>query len=183
MNVHSIQLSNPAVQPITRYTFMSPSIFRCQVALACSALILIAAIHSRAGIVYDSGGFESPRFSSGVNLAGQDPVPPPVSYGPWRKDSGSSTAVIQTDIPNGGLQSIKITRAGGGAGDTRWGITVPITPTESSNVVAVDLDLHVIINPGTNWGGPDLGPLFGIECYDASSGTPKLIGSLLLDAY
>ena len=35
----------------------------------------------------------------------------------------------------------------------------------------------------TNWGRPELGPLFGIECYDGSGATPKLIGSLLLDAY
>jgi autotransporter-associated beta strand protein len=154
------------------------------VVLAATCLALATPLNTgRAGVVYDSGGFESPRFNTGVNLAGQDPIVPPAGYGPWHQDTGTSTAVVQTDIPNGGLQSVKITRAPGASGDTRWGITVPITPTEASNVVAIDFDLHAIINPGTNWGGPDLGPLFGVECYDSSSGTPKLIGSLFLDAY
>lgn len=153
----------------------------CKVVVAVSILAWLNT--SRAAVVYDSGGFEPPKFINTQNLAGQDPVPPPVGYGPWRKDLGTSTAAVQTDIPNGGQQSIKVTRVAGASGDTRWGINVPITPTATSNVVAIDFDLHAIINPGINWGGPDLGPLFGVECYDSSGGTPRLIGSLFLDAY
>jgi len=148
-------------------------------------LVLLAGMAGlRAGTVYDSGGFEPPRFPASQTLAGQDAAPPPpLGYGPWHQDTGTSTAVAQTDSPGGGLQSIKVTRAANPTGDTRWGINVPITPTAASNVVVIDFDLNATVNPGTNWGGPDLGPFFGIECYDASLGSPKMIGSLLLDAY
>lgn len=152
--------------------------------VALMAVLLSAGIaNSTATVIYDSGGFESPRFLASQSLAGQDPTPPPVGYGPWHQDTGASTAVVQTDVPNGGLQSVKITRVAGSAGDTRWGVNVPITPSVASNVVAIDFDMSVTISPGTNWGGPDLGPLFGVECYDSSSGAPKLIGSVFLDAY
>ncbi|HEU6447811.1 MAG TPA: LamG-like jellyroll fold domain-containing protein [Verrucomicrobiae bacterium] len=137
---------------------------------------------TRAGVIYDSGGFESPRFNASQNLEGQDLIVPPVGYGPWHKDNGSSTAAVQTDTSLG-FQSVKITRVAGATGDTRWGVVVPIAPTAASNVVAIDFDMSVTISPGTNWGGPDLGPLFGVECYDDSGSTPKLIGSLFLDAY
>jgi autotransporter-associated beta strand protein len=150
-----------------------------------AALMFLASVNVlNATAVYDSGGFESPRFAASQSLAGQDAAPPrPLGYGPWQQDAGTSTAVVQTDLPNGGLQSIKVTRVASSTGDTRWGITVPITPTAASNVVAIDFDMTANIGTGTNWGGPDVGPLFGIECYDASLGTPKLIGSLLLDTH
>lgn len=154
-----------------------------QLPLALVALLLFAASSVRAAVVYDSGGFEAPRFAASQSLTGQDPVPQPLGNGPWRQDLGTSTAVVQTDVTKGGLQSVRVTRVPGATGDTRWGINVPITPTASDNVVTIDFDLNVFINPGSNWGGPDLGPLFGVECYDASSGSPKLIGSLFLDAY
>lgn len=160
-----------------------PMKFSVTFPLVCAAMLATAIPPARATVVYDSGGFESPRFSSGVDLGGQDPVVPPVGYGPWHKDTGAGTATVQTDLPGGGLQSVKVTRTANASGDTRWGINVPITPTVASNVVSIDFDLYVTINPGTNWGGSELGPLFGIECYDNSGLSPKLIGSVFLDAY
>src|ERR1043166_8304862 len=106
-----------------------------------ATLLLTGAVNLDAAVIYDSGGFESPRFNAAQNLAGQDPVPPPVGFGPWRKDNGTSIAVVQTDIPDGGLQSIKVTRVAGSSGDTRCGINVPITPAPGSNVVAIDFDM------------------------------------------
>ena len=146
-------------------------------------VVVAGGMSANAATIYDSGGFESPKFVDKQSLKGSDPVPPPVGYGPWKQDAGTSTAVVQTAFPNGGVQSIKVTRVAASTGDTRWGINVPITPTAASNVVTIDFDLNATISAGTNWNGPDLGPLFGVECYDASSGTPKLIGSLFLDAY
>lgn len=145
--------------------------------------VVLSATCCDATVIYDSGGFESPRFNANSDLAGQDPIVPPLGYGPWHRDAGLSTAVVQTDTTGSGFQSVKMMRTNDVAGDTRWGVTVPITPTAASNVVSIDVDFYTAISPGTNWGGPDVGPLFGIECYDGSSGTPKLIGSLFLDSF
>jgi autotransporter-associated beta strand protein len=123
--------------------------------------------------VYSSGGFEA--FIPGQNLDGQDPAPP-FGAGPWAQDNGTSIAEVTAANPIEGLQSVKITRGAGATGDTRWGVLNPVTPGGLSNVVNVYFDLRVVRAANA------FGPLFGIEAYDASSGAPKLIGSLVLDA-
>ena len=129
-----------------------------------------------AQVLYNSGGFEPPRFAPG-NLAGQDPTPP----GPWLKDSGSSTAVVQTATRNGGLQAVRVNRTGnaGFAADTRWGIATPFTP-DSDDVLRVVFDLNVL---GSGLPPGSFGPAFGVELYGLTNTNAfMLIGSVSVDA-
>jgi hypothetical protein len=141
--------------------------------LFCSLLLASHPGTIRAATVYDSGGFET--FVAAQTLDGQDPAPP-LGNGPWRQDDGISMAEVTALNPIEGFQSVKITRAAGAAGNTRWGVVKPIVPGALENVVNIHFDMRVVRAAN------EYGPLFGIEAYDASSGTPKLIGSLLLDA-
>jgi hypothetical protein len=125
--------------------------------------------------VYDSAGFETPRFVASQNLRGQDA--PPVGQGPWLKDSGVSTAVVQTAIVSSGLQAVRVSRVANANGDTRWAVLKDVAPSAEQSLVAIDFDLRVEQTSGLSFG-----PLFGIECYDSSGAIPKLIGSLTVDA-
>lgn len=152
------------------------------VAWACAgALLLCWGDAARAVVIYDSGGFESPRFTAAGNLQGQD-----AGQGPWLKDPGTGAAVVQTTNPAGGSQSVQMTRAAAATSDTRWAVTKPIVPTASQGVIDIDVDLRV--NQATFSGTPptntDFGPAFGLEAYDASTtpASPKLIGSVTMDA-
>jgi autotransporter-associated beta strand protein len=127
---------------------------------------------TQAAIIYDSGGFES--FIPNQNLDGQDAAP--LGNGPWAQDNGASTNMVTAFNPIEGNQSVKITRAAGATGNTRWGVLKTISPAGLNNVVNIYFDMFVVRQ--TN----DFGPAFGVEAYDASLGTPKLIGSLLLDS-
>ena len=126
-------------------------------------------------LIYDSGGFEPPRFVTSQNLQGQDA--PPGGQGPWVKDSGVSSAVVQSDIVSGGLQAVRVSRVANANGDTRWGVLKPLTPAPSQDIITVEFDMRVDTATGLPFG-----PAFGIECYDSSVGSPKLIGSLTVDA-
>jgi autotransporter-associated beta strand protein len=124
---------------------------------------------AQAATVYTSGGFET--FVPTQPLDTQD-----VLNGPWAQDNGTSTAVVTTANPIEGNQSVKVTRATGATGDTRWGVIESVTPAGLNNVVNIYFDMRAVREAN------EFGPLFGIEAYDASAGAPKLIGSLLLDA-
>ncbi len=139
---------------------------------ACG-LLLCSLVPAQATTIYNSGGFET--FIPTQNLDGQDPAPP-IGNGPWAQDNGASTAEVTTVNPIEGAQSVKITRAAGATGNTRWGVVKSVAPTGLDNVINLYFDMRVVRQ--TN----EFGPLFGIEAYDASAGAPKLIGSLLLDA-
>jgi len=126
-------------------------------------------------LVYDSAGFEPPRFLTSQNLQGQDA--PPAGQGPWRKDAGVSTAIVQTAVVAGGLQAVQVSRVANTRGDTRWAVIKPVTPTSGQNIISVEFEMRVQAASGLSFG-----PAFGIECYDSSAGAPKLIGSLTVDA-
>ena len=127
-------------------------------------------------VLYDSGGFEPPRFVPG-NLVGQDPIPP----GPWLKAGGSSTAVVQTATTNGGLQAVRVDRTAnvGFAADSRWAVPTPFTP-DSDDVLRVVFDLNVL---GSGLPPGSFGPAFGVELYGLTgSNSLMLIGSVSVDA-
>ena len=129
-----------------------------------------------AQVLYDSGGFEAPRFAPG-NLVGQDPTPP----GPWVKDSGSSTAVVQTATTSGGAQALRVDRAANVsfAADTRWTVPTPFTP-DSDDVLRVVFDLNVL---GSSVPSGAFGPGFGVELYGLTTANSlMLIGSVSVDA-
>jgi hypothetical protein len=146
-----------------------------------AAAVAFAAPVASAAVVYDSGGFESPKFTAGANLQGQD-----VAGGPWLKDTGTGSATITTVNPFSGTQDVVVTRPASATGDTRWSVSKPQAPAPGFNVFDIDADVRV--EQATFSGSPpnntDFGPSFGLEAYDASVNplAPKLIGSLTIDA-
>jgi len=145
--------------------------------VAAAVAMAVGAPVASAALVYDSAGFESPKFLAGSNLAGQD-----VLGGPWLKDPGTSTATISTVNAFSGTQDVQVTRVASASGDTRWSVTKPQAPATGFNVFDIDVDVRV--EQATFSNGFDFGPAFGLEAYDASTTplSPKLIGSLTIDA-
>jgi autotransporter-associated beta strand protein len=141
--------------------------------LLCGFPLGSSLVSVQATTIYDSGGFET--FLPLQNLDGQDPTPP-IGNGPWAQDNGTSAAMVTAANPIEGNQSVKITRAAGATGNTRWGVLKSVVPAGLNNVVSVSFDMRVVRQAN------EFGPLFGIEAYDASAGARKLLGSLLLDA-
>lgn len=121
---------------------------------------------------YNSGGFEPTRFIPG-ELAGQD------VQGPWLKDSGAGTGVVQTAVRQSGAQAVQLTRPANENGDTRYGVRRELVPTGSLQLLRVSWDMNVTrsVTPGVTFG-----PFFGVEGYDEFNNIPKLIGSLGVDA-
>jgi len=146
-----------------------------------AAAVALAAPATSAAVIYDSGGFEAPKFTAGAPLAGQD-----VISGPWLKDPGTSTAVVTTTNAFTGTQDVQVTRVPGPTGDTRWSVTKPQAPATGFNVFDIDTDVRVEQSTfsGTPPTNTDFGPAFGLEAYDASTTplAPKLIGSVTIDA-
>jgi len=142
--------------------------------IATLAASCITVTQSLAATIYDSAGFESPRFVASQPVDGQDPSP--VGPGPWQQDNGASTAIVSSANPIEGAQSLLVTRTNTANGNTRWGVVKSIAPGAFTNVVEILFDMRV------TYAAQGYGPLFGIEAYDASAESPKLIGSLFLDA-
>ena len=140
--------------------------------LAVMAGLFAAAPRAGADVVYDSNGFEPTRFIAG-ELSGQD------VQGPWLKDTGTSTAIVQSTVTNGGLQAVQFTRAPLASGDTRYGVVKPLTPTPPLQTLRISWDMNVLQTQAPN---VQFGPFFGVEGYDAFNDNPKLIGSLGVDA-
>ena len=124
--------------------------------------------------VYNSGGFEPPRFTTASPaLEGQD------TLGPWLKDAGTATAVVQSTTVQSGSQAVRLDRPASAAGDTRYGVLRPLTPTAPLTLLRVSWDMNVL---QTNAPNVNFGPFFGVEGYDAFNNVPKLVGSLGVDA-
>jgi hypothetical protein len=124
--------------------------------------------------VYDSGGFESPRFTTGP-LEGQDVL------GPWLSDSDlTGVAQVRSEVVSTGEQAVRLSRGGATTGDVRYGVVKPVTPAGVLQLVRVSWDMNV----PQNTQGLDFGPFFGVEGYDASVNPllPQLAGSLGVDA-
>jgi hypothetical protein len=139
------------------------------VAIGCFGLVRPAP----AAQVFDSNGFEAPRYIPG-DLAGQD------TAGPWLKDAGTATALVQSTVKQSGAQAVQLNRPASAAGDTRFGVLKPLTPTAPLTTLRVNWDMNVT---QANTPNVDFGPFFGVEGYDSFGTTPpKLIGSLGVDA-
>lgn len=145
---------------------------RSRIAVFAAALgVLGLAKPASADIVFDSNGFEPPRYIAG-ELSGQD------VQGPWLKDLGTGVAVVQSAVKQSGTQAVQFTRPAAATGDTRYGVLKPLTPTGSLKIVRVNFDMRV--NQSQTPGG--FGPFFGVEGYDGFNDDPKLIGSVGVDA-
>jgi hypothetical protein len=124
--------------------------------------------------VYDSGGFESPRFTTGP-LEGQDVL------GPWLEDGTTAgVAQVRSEVVSTGEQAVRMVRPANFNGDTRYGVVKPVSPAGVLQLIRVSWDMNV----PQNTQGIDFGPFFGVEAYDASLNplVPLLAGSLGVDA-
>jgi MYXO-CTERM domain-containing protein len=148
-------------------------------AIAVFAVALGLLVSARAAQAqYDSGGFEPPRFLTDLEgspeLSGQDP------QGPWLKDSGAGSAIIQTAVKQSGTQAVQFTRPANINGDTRYAVprTTPLAGAPGT-IVRVNWDMNVSLSPTAPFG-----PFFGAESYDATTpAIPRLIGSLGVDSH
>jgi len=138
------------------------------------ALALIAALagSARAGVVYDSGGFEAPTFSLGT-LTGQD-------SGLWVESGSGATAIVQNTTAAGG-QAVQVQRT---TGDDRFFPQLPTTPTVK-RFVTIDWDMSVARTTADN---VPFGPFFGVEAYTPSvlllgaAGVDATTGDVLFEA-
>ena len=125
--------------------------------------------------VFDSGGFESPRYTTGP-LEGQDPL------GPWLQDTTvGGVAQVRSELVESGQQAVRMVRPEAPGGDTRYGVTKPVTPAGVLNIIRISWDMNVAPNQQED---VPFGPFFGVEAYDASVTplAPRLAGSLGVDA-
>lgn len=133
-----------------------------------------------ATVIYDSAGFESPKFATGP-LDGQD-------NGAWIESGGNSaagTATVENTAAYSGSQAVSINRAVSSqlGGDKRyWPVTPTVTPTASQNIIRIAWDMNVAQN---STAGVNTGPFFGIEAYDpnvnliAAAGVDATTGEVL----
>ena len=137
--------------------------------------------------IYDSGGFESPRFSTAFannsiigNLHGQD-----AGVDAWKEsttdpagtsDASAGTAIVQASGGGTGLgaQDVLVTRT---QFDNRWAPIVSVTPT-TQNLVSISWQMLVNQSSGST---SNFGPFFGIEANDDASGD-KQIAALGVDS-
>jgi hypothetical protein len=154
---------------------------RCRNCLCGAGLILSMArpMPGYATTVYDGGGFESPRFSTG-NLDGQD-------EGLWVESGGAAggTATVEGTSSDGGTQAVMLTRVASSSngGDKRYWPNLPVfTPTSAQSYINVNWDMNVT---ATHIAGVTTGPFFGIEAYDpnvnliAAAGVDATTGEIL----
>ncbi len=133
----------------------------------CVGVAGLASLNASAVVIYDSGGFEAPRFTPGP-LTGQD-------GGSWMQSPAPSTgtAIVQSAVKFAGNQAVQVTRA---ANNDRYFPDTPVvTPTPAQRYITIDWKMNVTeaVHAG------NFGPFFGIEAYDPTS---KVIGALGVDA-
>ena len=140
----------------------------------CGLLVSLSlAATLRAGVVYDSGGFEPQRFTPGA-LTGQD-------GGLWVQSGSGATATVQTATVASGTQAVQVQRT---SGDMRFFPLLPTTPTVQ-RFVFVDWDMNVL---KTDLDNVPFGPFFGIEAYTpattilGAAGVDASTGDLLYEA-
>ena len=73
------------------------------VAVVVLFMVGLSIAPSQATIVYDSGGFESPRFTAGLPLENQD-------GGLWVRTGTASASQVQIAVIESGNQAVQITR-------------------------------------------------------------------------
>src|SRR5262245_39981231 len=102
-------------------------------ALVSLLALAVYALPSSASVIFDSQGFEAPAYTLG-NLEGQNG---------WQQssDPGTSTAVVESPIANGGTQAVQLDRAADS--NIRWGVTTTGFPTTPTDTIRIDFDMLV----------------------------------------
>lgn len=144
--------------------------------LLLQSLCILLVIHcqSVAADVVDSGGFES--AAGYVTTIDGSPAALNGQEGWVTTLNNAGSAIVQNSVvhPSGGTQAVRVDR--GANSDDRWAVPVgPLTIAEN-RLIVIDWDMYVLANTSPN----GIGPFFGVEAYDATSGF-KVLGSLGVD--
>jgi hypothetical protein len=144
--------------------------------VVCGLMVCFPGTGLAAGVTLEAG-FEPPGYTTtggtlnnGV-LQGQSG---------WLWDGGGldpnlhSTAVVQNSIAKTGSQAVLVTRRPNS--DRHWAMPKSGLPTQ--RFIAIDWDMRVAKAP-TSTG---LGPFFGVDSNDRTSGQARVLGSLGVDA-
>ena len=134
--------------------------------LACLALALgVVSAPAHAVVLVDSAGFESPSFATGALLGQQQ----------WTgAEIGSAVALVQDSTVESGSQAVRVTRGASSSGF--WAEKIP--NPQSGRFVSIDWDM-LIEATGAEFG---LGPFFGVNVFDDSTGSIATLGALGVDA-
>lgn len=162
-----------------------------------TAALAACGARAQADVIYDSAGFETPRFSTtftnsqdpGVNgdLHGQDT---PTTWLQSPSTGATATAAVVTYVGNPTIGTptspgSQLTKLSYASGNTRWAPVVSVTPnTAAAQQVVIDWDMNVQqdASPSTT-----SGPFFGIEAYGSGStriggfGVNSATGELLIE--
>lgn len=127
-------------------------------AIALAATSTLAIAQAPVLTLYDSEGFEAPRFVPG-NLEGQD-----ITFGPWLAETGTpiGNTTVQTNVVKEGSQAVQMNRTGQ---DEVYGVLKPIVPTEQFVVVEFCMWVDQAVS-----GGQNFGPFFGVQAYSQIDG-------------
>jgi hypothetical protein len=134
----------------------------------CLWLISTGGPATAQAVLYDSGGFEAPRFTAGP-VEGQD-----VLFGSWQRSAHSgpaSTATVQTAVTDGGSQALRVDRATNDF--AYWSV-----PIGSPVPLTVNIQWDMRVDQAANVGQVS-GPFFGVVAY----GSGGLIGALGVDSF
>jgi hypothetical protein len=122
--------------------------------------------------LYDSGGFESPRFVPS-DLEGRDA--PLSGQGTWQRTGNPGVGVVENSLAASGSQAVNITRTGA---DERWGVQQSVPSPSSPLLVQWDMYAKQTTFPLPG----SFGPYFAVEAYDGLGNAPLLAGSTGIDA-
>lgn len=121
--------------------------------------------------IYDSGGFEAPRFvPSDVEGNGV-----PAGQGSWQQTGTTGQGIVENSLAADGSQAVSITRAGA---DERWGVHETVTAPSAPVSIAWDMYVKKTTFPLPG----SFGPYMGVEAYDDLGNPPLLAGSAGVDA-
>jgi hypothetical protein len=118
--------------------------------------------------IYDSQGFEHPRFVPG-KLEGSDGA-----NGPWVHTNNAGDAVVKKGIAAGGSQAVEVRRE---SSDERWAVRKTVAAPTAP--VSVQWDVYVT---QTSLPVGSFGPYYAVEAYDELGNAPRLAGSAGVDA-
>ncbi len=155
---------------------------RCRSPVIWSAFVVCGLVTGLPAVVMASGvaletGFEAPGYTTTGGTLGGGVLQ---GQSGWLWDGGGldpnlhSTAVVQNSIAKTGSQAVLITRRPNS--DRHW--AMPKTGLPTQRFIAIDWDMRVAQAP-TSTG---LGPFFGVDSNDRTSGQTRVLGSLGVDA-
>ena len=137
----------------------------------CGLLLGLSGPGAMASGVALDAGFESPGYTSGLVLQNQSGW---LWDGTSQGQAGHSSALVQNAIAKTGSQSVLVSKLPGS--DRHW--AMPKTGLPTQRFVTIDWDMRVAEAPASD----RYGPFFGVDSKDRTSGFPRVLGTLGVEA-